>query len=186
MTNRPHLPAHAFTLVEVLTALTITALVAVTTITMLSATAYAGDANRGTRELLVRSKIIDGRLRSAIRASTEVIDSSNNHLVLWTGDDNNDSAKQNDEVQLIERNTATNELFSYANPADTNGFVDAATFRTNAIASYPSQRWATDVTATTITVTTTPTGSTALVSYRVTVQRGAVSETAIGAAALRP
>lgn len=175
----------AFTLVELLIALTITALVGATTVSMLSAMSNGTDANRTVRELLVKTKMIDGRIRSAVRGSVEVIDSSNDHLILWKADENDDDAKQNNEVQLIERNSATNELHSYQNSADTNGFSTAAAFRSNAIATYTSQRWATDVTASAITVTTTPAGSKALVSFRITVNSGSANETAIGAAALR-
>lgn len=176
----------AFTLVELLITLTVSAVIAATVITMLSATAYGSDSSRTMRELLVRGKVIDGRLRSAIRGSAEIIDHSDDYLILWTGDDNDDEAKQNDELQLIERDTSTDELHSYQNGADINNFTTASAFRTNAKASYASQRWATAVTASTITVTSPATNGAVMVSYRFTCERGSTEETFAGVASLRP
>lgn len=176
----------AFTLVELLITLTVSAVIAATVITMLSATAHGSDSSRTMRELLVRGRVIDGRLRSAIRGSVEVIDHSDDYLVLWTGDTNGDDAKQNDEAQLIERDPSTYELTSYANSADTNGFTTAAAFRSNAKASYPSQRWASGVTTTVIDATNPPAGGAAMVSYRVMIERESATEVIVGAEALRP
>lgn len=183
--SNPNNMPRAFTLVELLITLTVSAVIAATVITMVSATAHGSDSSRTMRELLVRGRVIDGRLRSAIRGSAEVIDHADDYLVLWAGDTNGDDAKQNDEVQLIERDTSTYELTSYANSADTNGFTTASAFRSAAKASYPSQRWATGVTTTVIDVTNPPAGGSAMVSYRVIIERESATEVIVGAEALR-
>ena len=175
----------AFTLVELLITLTVSAVIAATVITMLSATSYGSDSSRTMRELLVRGKVIDGRLRSAIRGSAEVIDHTDDYLILWTADANNDDAKQNDEIQLIERDTSTYELTSFASSVDTNGFTTAAAYRTNAKATYPSQTWATGVTTTVIDVTNAPAGGAAMVSYRISIERESATEVIVGAESLR-
>ena len=180
----------AFTLVEVLLALAITALVGLSVAAMLTATAYGTTSRQEMRGLLVKTQTISARLNAAIRTSKVVLypnagqATSNDYLVLWTADENDDSTKQNNEVQLIERNAVNNELNSYVDSTDTADFGNVAAFRTQALASYPSARWASGVTSLSLRATTDPAG-TMLLSYRFTVAEGQATETAVGAAAPR-
>lgn len=177
-------PRQAYTLVEVLMALVITALVGTAVMAMMSATAYGASDRQSLRELLVRMTTVEARLGAAIRGSTEATDAGADYLVLWVADSDESETRQNGEMQLIERDTSTNELISYRNPADTSNFTTASSFRSLAKSSYPGQRWATGVTAATFTLQSAA-GGTVLVSYAFTIQRENVSESMIGAAALR-
>ena len=184
------LSRRAFTLVEVLLALAITALVGLSVAAMLTATAYGTTSRQEMRGLLVKTQTISARLSAAIRTSREVLypnagqPTSNDYLVLWTADENDDSVKQNNEVRLIERSTVDNELDSYVDSTDTADFSNVAAFRTQALASYPSVRWARGVTTLSFQATTDP-ADTMLLSYHFTVAEGQATETAVGAAAPR-
>lgn len=187
---KPLVRHRAFTLVEVLLALAITGLVGLSVATMLTATAYGTTNHRETRGLLVQSQTISARLNSAIRTAKEVLypnasqTTSTDYIVVWIADDNDDSTKQNNEVQLIERNSGNNELRSYANPADTADFTNVAAFRTQALASYTSVRWSTGVSVLSFEATTSPT-DTMLIGYTFTVTQNQTSHTSVGAATPR-
>ena len=174
----------AFTLVELLMAMTVAALVALSATAMLSATAYGTSSRRSMSALLVKSRTVNTRLAAAIRTSLEVVDVGANHLVLWVDDTNGDETKQNDEMQLIERDTDAAELNSYRDTSDTAAFADAGTFRAAALASYTAECWATGVSGMTLAVDASP-PDTKLVSFQVTFAAEDMSETTIGAAALR-
>ena len=100
------------------------------------------------------------------------------------GDENADEVKQKNEMQLIERNAAGSELRSYRNPADTGAFTTANAFRSGALATYPATTWARGVTALSFTADATP-PATRLVSLRITLTNGHLTESSIAAVALR-
>jgi type II secretory pathway pseudopilin PulG len=174
----------AYTLVEVLMALVITALVGTAVLAMMSATAYGASDRQSLRELLVRSTTLEARLGAAIRGSLEASDASTDYLILWVADTDESGDRNNGEMQLIERDTSTNELLSYRDPADTSDFTTPSSFRSLAKTSYPSQRWVTGTAAASFSIDAA-TGGTALVSYSFTLQRQNASESMIGAASLR-
>ncbi|MCP4246332.1 MAG: hypothetical protein GY778_04715, partial [bacterium] len=95
-----------------------------------------------------------------------------------------DSTADNAEVQLIERDTTDDELDSYTNTGAVGDYVDAATFRTAAKASYPAELWGTGVTALAFATDAAPPATT-LISYSFTLQDADLPETVVGAAALR-
>ncbi len=141
------------------------------------------------RKLLVKSKVLSTRLSSSIRNSKEPVQpstaqpDSTDILIIWVADTNNDQAKQNNEMQLIERDTATNELRSYLNESDLSNFVDAGTFRTTALASYTPQVWGTGITDLSFKLSGSS-GATVLTS-RLTATQGDLTETTVIAASPR-
>lgn len=173
---------YGFTLVEALLALVVTSLIGGATVAMLSATAYGTTSRENMRSLLVKSRAVDTRLGAAVRSAVEIIPPgvATDHIVLWVADDNNDNAKQRNEMQLIVFDSGANELRTYRDTSDTQSFVAEATFKATAEASYTPQTWATGVSDLTFALTTAPAGST-LVSYRLTVGAGNDEHIAVGA-----
>lgn len=177
----------AVTLAEVLIAMTIATVVGLATIGMLSATSYGSTSQLGMRKLLVVHRTTAARVNHAIRTSVELVDvdPSGLYLVVWVDDANDDGTKQYGELQLIERDTTANELRSFRDTADTTAYTDLATFRTFALANYTPERWATGITAADFEKVT-PVGSEAmLVNFRITATRDEISDTAVGAVAVR-
>jgi len=177
----------AFTLVEVLLALTITGLVGLAVVTMLSAASYGATSRAGMRDLLVVSRTTSARLGVCIRTAVEVVsvDAGGEYIVLWVQDTNEDSTRQYDELQLIERNTVANELRSYATTSDATAFTTAAAFRTTALASFTAQTWATGITDIEFKQIAASGEQGPLVTWRLTAARDDVSDVASGAAAVR-
>ncbi len=164
--------------------MTITALVGVSAAATLSATAYGTSSRRSMSALLVKSRMVNTRLATAIRASLEVEAVGADYVVLWVDDTNGDDTKQNNEMQLIERDTLENELNSYRDTSDTAPFSSAAAFRANALAAYAAEPWATGVSAMTLTADAGP-PDTKFISFRLTFTADDMSETTVGAAARR-
>ncbi len=179
----------AFTLVELLMAVTITALIGLAVGSIFYATAQGDAWQKSARNTLVKGQVLNSRLDSTIRSSLEVMQPSdaspvsNNTLVLWAADSNGDSAKQNSEMQLIERDSVTNELRSFIATGDDSSFTNAEEYRTAVLAAQTGSRWATGITA----LSFTRAGGTAspLISFRFTIEVDGTSHTAIGAASPR-
>lgn len=174
----------AFTLVELLLALVICSLVTAGVVAMMVAVSYGTSSSRDLRGLVVKSRTIDARLSAAVRGSRSVLASGTDFLILWTADNNADDTTDNAEVRLIERDPATDELNSYYDTAAAGVYVNATTFRNAAKSSYTYQRWGTGVNAITFVPDVAPPG-TKLVSYDFTLENAEVSETVVGAAAVR-
>jgi hypothetical protein len=176
--------------VELLMALSITAMTGAAIAALFSAVDSGTTAGGEMRSLLVKTHTLDARINSAVRGARQVLypntgnPSSTDYIIIWTADLNGDSAPQNNEVRLIERRTNDSSVHEYANPADTATYPAPATFRSTAIASYPSKRLSQGVTSLTFTATTQATSS-ALVSYRFTMREGDTKESCVGAAAVR-
>ncbi|NOX58210.1 MAG: prepilin-type N-terminal cleavage/methylation domain-containing protein [Planctomycetes bacterium] len=181
---------HAFTLVELMLALAVMAVVGVTATAILSATTYGTSDDQLRRGLMVKTEVIKQRINGSVRSALEVVlpasgsPNSTDYFIVWANDTNTDSTKDNNEMLLVERNTSTNELSAYRNPSATGTFSDAATFRTAALAAYPSTRWATNCSALSCTGTF-GTGQTTLLTYSFTLTNGGTSASAKGAASLR-
>ncbi len=175
-------PRRGFTIVELLLALAITGLVSATAAAMLMAVSYGTSSKRDLRSVVVKSRVIDARIASAIRGSRAILETSTDYLILWTTDTDSDGTSDNAEVRLIERDSANDELTSYYDTGVAGDYVDAATFRAAAKSSYASDLWGTGLTAMQFArdpVTTT------LVSYQLTLTAGDLSEAVVGAASAR-
>jgi len=89
------------TLVELMMALAITAIVALAAAGMLSAVTYGSAERTDMRSLLVRQEMIAQRLSAAVRASRQVLDADDDRLILWVSDANHDDVTQVSEVRWI-------------------------------------------------------------------------------------
>ncbi|MHC4093023.1 MAG: prepilin-type N-terminal cleavage/methylation domain-containing protein [Planctomycetota bacterium] len=176
--------ASSFTLVELLLALAISALVTASVAAMMVAVSYGTSSSRDLRSLLVKSSTIDARLSAAVRGSRSILASGSDFLILWTADADDDDTTDNAEVRLIERDPTTDELNTYYDTGAAGDYSDATAFRTAAKASYAYQRWGTGLTAISFVLDAAPPG-TGLVSYDLTLASAEVSETVVGAAAIR-
>ena len=174
----------AMTLVELLIAIAICALIGAAAVAMLSATAYGTTSSRSMSAVLVKSHAVNARIAAAVRRSVEVVAAGDDYIILWLADDNEDEARQYGELQLVEYDTDDETLRSYSNAADATDFATASAFRTTAKASYTAEDWATGLTDISFTTDTAPPGTT-IVNYRITVHDDLVDETSIGAATLR-
>ncbi len=180
----------AFTLVELLLALSIMTMVGAASLAILGATTYGTSDDQMRRELMVKSEVIKQRINGAIHSAEALViptsgtPTSTDYFIVWADDVNDDSTKDNSEMLLVERNTGSDELVAYQDTSAAGTFSDAATFRTTALASYPSARWATGISALSSTATF-GTEQFPLLSYAFTLTKGATSETYRGAASLR-
>jgi len=178
----------AFTLTELLLALTITTLVGLAVVTMLQAAAYGSTSRAGMRDLLVLSRTTSARIGLSIRTAVQVVgvDATNGeYVVLWVADDNEDGAKQYNEMQLIERDSGTSELRSYTSTSNTSDYSSVSAFRSTALASFTQERWATGISDVDFELLAATGQSAPLVSWRVTATRDGMSDTAVGAVAMR-
>lgn len=180
----------AFTLVELLLAMAIMAIIGVAALTILGATTYGTSDDQLRRELLVNIEVIKKRINGTIHSAKELImphsgqTTSTDYFIVWANDTNNDDTKDNSEIVLVERNTTDNELLAYQDTSAAGTFSDAATFRTTALASYPSTRWASGFSALSCTATF-GTGNFPLFTYKFTVTRGTTNESYTGSASTR-
>jgi len=172
----------AFTIVELLLALAITGMVSASVAAMLVAVSHGTSSRRDLRGVVVKAKVVDARISSAIRSSRAILETDTDYLILWATDTDSDDTADNAEVRLIERDPASNELTSYFDAGAAGDYVDATTFRSAAKSAYPSQRWGTGVTAIQFTVDTV---TATLLSYRVSLSAGDLSETLVGSASAR-
>ncbi|MFQ5592024.1 MAG: hypothetical protein ACE5HE_12730, partial [Phycisphaerae bacterium] len=173
------------TMVELLLALAIAALVCMSVAAMLSAVSYGTSSERDLRDAVVRAKVTDARISSAIRGSRAILEAGVDYLVLWTEDSNpNGTANAPDlaEMRLVERD-ASNNLNSYAFPAswsqaqidaanvsysltgNPSGFFRTATSSAKTAGSFQPTLWATNVTSIQFLLDGVDPVSTNLVSY---------------------
>lgn len=195
-----------FTLVELFLALAIVSLVAGAAAGMLVAVSYGTSSKRDLRGVVVRGKVLDSRLGSAIRNSRAILESGVDYLVLWVADDNPNGtggAPDLSEMQLIERDNGTGDLSSYGFPSTWNqAQIDAAnagytltgnppgyfrTVTTNAktSGSFVASKWGSGVTAIQFTLNGSDPSDHSLVSYQLTLGSGELSEEVLGAASIR-
>jgi len=193
-------------MVELLLALTITGLVSVGVAAMLVAVSYGTSSQRDLRGAVVKSQVIDARITAAIRSSQAILETGTDYLVLWKGDINtNGTADAPDlsEIRLIERDSGADELDSYGFPkswtqaqidaADVSyqltgnppGFFQTATANAKTAGSFVATKWGSGVTAISFALDDTNPATTKLVSYRLTLTAGSLSQTVIGAASAR-
>ncbi len=189
------------TLVELLLALSITALVGASIAAMLTAVSYGTSSEKDLRTLVVKHKTTDARQSAAIRSSKMVLDQGADFMVLWTADLNGSGLPNLLEIRRIEYDSGTNELKSHETDFPdswSQATIDAANAEyqltddfgaiTSALTSsslFPSSLWATDVTDWTVTLDNADPQRASLVSYRVTLQTGSMSDTTVNASALR-
>lgn len=188
------------TLVELLLALAITALIAAAVSGMLVAVTYGSESDRDMRSAVVRNKVIQSRLSAAIRGAAMVLEMGSDHLVLWMGDADGNGMPNLAEIRYILRDGATQELRCHrpdftgmtpeqidaVNAAYTlNANFQAATAGARSQSYFPAEVWTNQVTGWTVTADDADVQQAALVSFRLNLQNQAMSDLLVGAAALR-
>ncbi len=187
------------TLVELLLSLAVTGVIGATVATLLFAVSRGTSSSNDLRESLVRQQILDHRLNAALGASRAVLATGADYLVLWHADARTDGKPNISELRRIERD-ATGRIVVYRgtlpsdwtpeqqSTADTAYELDAnfaavtASLKGNAL--FPSEIWATGVSAMSVTLDDDSMDEVALLSYRMTLDSAAGSQVFIGAAAL--
>lgn len=191
-----------FTLVELILALGICAMVVAAVSAMLVSVSYGTSARRDLRDLVVRGETVDARVALAIRSARAVLETGTDYLIVWMSDSKKNDAPNLSEIRLIER-ALDNTLKSYQFPGNwTQAEIDAAdaqytlsgnlagffrTATTNAknAGSFVSTHWGSGVTAATFALDGADPAAIPLAAYRLTLQTGDLTETVIGAASLR-
>jgi type II secretory pathway pseudopilin PulG len=181
------------TLVEMLMALAITAMIGAAIASMLSAVSYGTSSNRDIRSLVVKNKTLGARITAAVRQSAQLLDAGDGYIVLWVSDINASGAPDLLELRRIELDTDNGELTSYtpdpsaADAAYDLGADDFDAITTALIGSGDliDELWATDVAAWTVTVDADDPLDAALVSFQLTLAAGALSDTSVNAVSLR-
>ncbi len=187
--------AYGMTIVELLLALAGTAFVAVAIAMMLSVVASGTSSRTDLRQSVVRQKTITARLNAAIRSSSMVLVAEDDLLIVWTNDTDSNSEPSLGEIQRIERDAATGELRAYKTPltlaeADNTAYTlatdfDSITTALKGNANFPQEVWAIGLHSWTITVNAETAQDATLVSSRIVIGEGDMTETVISAAALR-
>lgn len=189
------------TVVELLLALTITAIISLAISSMLFAVSHGTDSSNDMRALLLRQRLVAARLNALIRSSHMVLATGSNYVVLWTHDANNSGTPNRAEVRYLELNTVSGELWSYKTvwpvsmtaeqieAADVE-YDPAANFASimsalKGQASFPGERWATELSGWAVSLNNADPQLATLVSYRFSMRLSGATDFVIGAAALR-
>ncbi len=157
-----------FTLVELLVALSITALVAAGAMGMLFAMSKGTANDLAARQDVLQAAVLRNRLNTAIRSTTTLLASGSDYLVLWKGDTYNDGQVHVSGLRRIDYSPTTSqvciyEAFSGVNAASdtaypisgtdfnalTNSLISSGRLQTRVAASQVSAAAFTPVTATT-------------------------------------
>jgi prepilin-type N-terminal cleavage/methylation domain-containing protein len=187
-------------LMELILTLAITGMVGAAVAAMLGAVSYGTSSGKDMRSLVVRNKMLSARFTAAVRAGGMVLELDSDHIVLWLHDDNGSGTPNLGEIRYIEYDAANDRIRCYA--ADFGGMnqaqIDAAndqfaladdfaafTAADRGQTHFPEQVWANNVTSWTVTVNDADEQLSSLVSFRFDLTHGELSDTVIGAAALR-
>jgi hypothetical protein len=191
------------TLVELLLALASTGLIAAAVAALMVSVSYGSSSRNDLRSLVVKSKTLTGRLNSTLRGAAAVLDldTDSQALLLWTGDTRSDALPNISELKLLELDADTGTVrcyspnlptnlsdeqleaqdLSYA--LDSNFNTIAQTLKSNG--SLAPAAWATGVRQWQFTLNTAAAADASLVSFRITLTNGHLTNEVIGAAALR-
>jgi len=187
----PHF-RRGLTLVELLMALAITALIGAAVTAMMFGVSHGTSENKDIRGLTLRSKAINARLAARIRTARSVLHAQDGLLILWTGDANDNAKPDRSELQRIERDGDTGVITSYTIAADGTDAehelasdFDALTTAAIDSGDMAGEAWARAVAGFAVTLDDAAAQSAGLVSFRITLRAGNLSDVTINAAALR-
>jgi hypothetical protein len=196
------------TLVELLLGLAITALIGLGIMTVLFAVTRGTATQNDARGLVVKEKVVGGRVGAALRGSKMVLASGTDYVILWSADMRDPGPPSLSQLRRLERDSS-GRLWSYAAsfPADwTQDQIDAADTEypfdsdfnavTTALktqmfgtqSAFPGALWGTAISAFSVTPNKANPQAATMMSYRVTILPGSgstQSDVATGAAALR-
>ncbi len=180
------------TLVEMLMALAITALIGAAIASMLSAVTYGTNSSKDIRSLVVKNKTLSSRITAAVRGSGQLLDAADGYVVLWTKDLNDSGVPDLLELQRIELDSVTNELTSYTPVSGTADVVYALTDDFDAVTAaligsgdLEGALWATGVTRWDVAVDDADPLEAGLMSFQLTLDAGSLSDVSVCAVSLR-
>jgi prepilin-type N-terminal cleavage/methylation domain-containing protein len=184
------------TLVELMMALSITAMVAVAIGGMLSAVAYGTDADRDVRALVARGKMVSLRANAALRGSRMVLaagqDTDGTWAVLWQRDLDGNGEPSLLEIRRLDYDASAETLDSYTAPAaaadvlySTGSDFEAITEALMGTAAFPAERWANDVADFDLALEFVNPRLSRTLSYRIDLTSGPHTETSVGTVLLR-
>lgn len=147
----------AFTLIELMIALTVTALLAVGVSSMLFAVTQGTRRNSDQRRINAKRMIVAERTGDVIRAAAQILDASSTSLLVWYGDRNEDGQVNLSEMACLQWSSADQAIVYRTGAAglaeaDDTGYATDSDF-TAITASlvgdsrFPQQTWVTRVTA---------------------------------------
>lgn len=113
MDNSKLRAAKGMTLAEMLIALAIAAMVGTAAMAMLSASVAATKANSNTRASTTSTQVITARLQAYIRQSSQIACATDNTIVLWLGDRNEDDVMNLPEMRILAYEDASDRLAIY-------------------------------------------------------------------------
>ncbi|MFA9478330.1 type II secretion system protein J [Phycisphaerales bacterium AB-hyl4] len=176
------------TLIELILAVAITAVVGMAVVAMLSAVDYGTNSSRDLRELVVRSKTLTERINDLVHQADEVLAVGEDYIVLWVRDVENldgDTVYRH-ELRHLAHDSNTNELHLYI-AADTspNTTYDATADFSNLLATEQSRRLARGVASWQVELDPAEPADARLVTYRLALTVGGLQESIISSAALR-
>lgn len=102
-----------FTLLEMLIALSITALIGMCIAIMINSMAAGTAGQQDGRRHLVRLQALESRLLSKFHPAACILEAGNGYVVYWTGDANINNAVELNELGMLELNTTTHTLQEY-------------------------------------------------------------------------
>ena len=184
------------TLVEVVLGVSITVIIGGAVAAMMFALSEGTSVQTEARSLAVSHVTAAGRIGAAVRTSRNALAAGETYLVLWQEEVHQDADPNLSELQRIERDPATKELWSYQAPLDLPEASDTAydlqttdfntvTSSLKGTESFPGKLWATDVSALTISLTPAEPQQAAFVGFRIALTAKGPDATAVGGAALR-
>ena len=188
------------TLVELLLAMSSTAMIGAAIAAMLAAVSYGTSSEKNMRSLVVRNKVISARFSAAIRDAHMILETGDDYVVLWRIDTDESGTPHLGEIQWIELDADSSEIRSYE--ADFSGMTqpqidaantefaleadfDSGTSGVRGTAVFPAEVWAGSTTGWTVTVNDADEQQATLVSFRFQIEHEDMTDTLIGAAALR-
>lgn len=186
------------TLIELLMALAIMAMIGLTISSMLSAVAYGTSSDHDVRQLAARGRTATLRLNAALRGCVMVLDAGPSWLLLWQRDTDGNAQPSLEELRLLTYDATTQTFGSYRSgtampnqPYDMDSDFDAvaAGFPALAATLQPNvvvvERWAVGVDAVAFTLDHAAPQSARRVAYRLSLAAGGLSDTQIGSVLLR-
>jgi type II secretory pathway component PulJ len=185
----------AYTLVELLLAVAICSVVAVTVLMMLDSIIAATGTQLDTRRANVRRQVAAERLGAQTRGAAMYLARGDAHLVLWTGDTRRNGLPDLSELRRIEWDAASGSVRSYEAPETLDGALDvmygldsdfsAITASAAGGASLPGRTLLGDVTAWELLLDDDDAQAARLLRLRVTIQSESGPETATIVSGLR-
>ncbi len=184
------------TLIELMMALGIMALIGATIGGMLSAVAYGTDEESDVRQLVARNKMVSMRINAAVRGSQKVLDAgqTTDHTwaVLWGRDLDENGEPSLLEIRLLEYDAAAQTLSSYTAPDGTTDVLyeltddfDAITDALRGTTDFPETRWANDAVGFGVSLDELDPQAARMLSYRLSLTAGNLTNESVGTVKLR-